>query len=364
MSSALWWHHFPPAATQSMVKTLSGALVRPDLVKGGHAASAFIPAGRGESSVNNDHANQPKVLFVRASVDAKQTQAHVKNRWSQRLHQVHTAATRVKETFRNALGRITGQLDILNVRSPYHPRVSVSKENDSKNHPVERNTDGGISYGDFKPVGDPKKAKEANQKLIDTLAKMDGKTDLEMAAMRKGLAKEVAVMFFEKPASFSFESIHRERFSGPTGAAICAKYLQLIEIDNPELSSFMRAMDDLRSASTIEKIEVMLKDYIMPEPFDNFDAVQLGKMTTQLNLTETSRNNYIKTIRDGLLEIKADNQPDKIGKLVKIFEDVEQKIFVSIRANEAKFTALIANEFHRTHPHLSDRDWLDPKMKV
>jgi hypothetical protein len=335
-----------------MVKTLSGALVRPDLVKGGYAASAFIPAGRGESSVNNEHANQPKVLFARASVDAKETQTLVKNRWSQRLHQLHSAATRVREAFRNALDRIAGEFDTRNVRSPSHPRVTAAKENYIQTHRVERKTDGKIFYDDFKPVGDPNKAKEANQKLADTLTKMGGKTHLEMEAMRKLLAKEVAVMFIAKPASFSFESVYTERFSSPTGAAIYVKYLQLIEIDNPELSGFMRAMDDLRSAATIEKIEVMLRDYIMPEPFDNFDVVQLGKMTTQLNLTETSRNNYIKMIRETLLDFKAGNQPDKLDKLVNIFEEVERKISFSIKHNESRFTALITNEFYGLHPHL------------
>ncbi len=254
-----------------------------------------------------------KVLLQNAGAEIANALKSLQEVSPQRMQAKQTVAEKVKTVFWNSTSRIAADLTTFNVRSPQSPKSHLASNDQVK---------------------------------------------VSKAAM----VKEMVGAITKKLDSFP---VFREKRSSDTAAAATyAKFLKYAALENPEMSGFLGAMDNLRASPTAKKAEAMLREFIVPAKIDENGVPLEGQSSMQINLSSDGvRNDLIIAVTHSIVDAHVYGTPEKLGNLVKVFERAETYIANQLDRN-CKFQTEVNSAFTKLQASGAAAPRLDPRLKV
>ena len=254
-----------------------------------------------------------KVLHQNAGAEIAKPLTSLQKVSPQRMQAKQTVVDRAKMAFWSSVGRVAADLTTFNVRSP--------------------------------------------QSLKSHLASND-----QVKASKAAMVKEMVGTITKKLDSFPV--FREKRSNDPAAATTYAKFLKYAALENPEMSGFLNAMDNLRASPTVKKAEAMLREFIVPAKIDENGVPLQGQSNMQINLSSDEvRNALINAAKHSILEAHAYGTPEKLGNLVKVFERAETYIANQLDRN-CKFQTEVNSAFAKLQSGGAAAPRLDPSLKV
>lgn len=252
-------------------------------------------------------------IFQRAGAELVNAHKSLQAASPQRLQARQTVADRIKMALWMSVGRTAANITSFNVRSPQPSKPHVIPQED-------------------------------------------------ISSNKKAMVKEMVGAITNKLDSFSL--IREKRSGDPAAAATYVKILKYAALENPEMSAFLNAMDDLRAAPTVKKAEAILQDFIVPAKIDDNGLPLEGQSTAQLNLDNDKVRNAIMTASKlSIEEVRVDDTPEKRANLVKVFEGAEKYIAQQLGLN-CKFITEVNIAFDKIKVNETNVPRFDPTLKV
>ena len=252
------------------------------------------------------------VMLQRAGAELANAVKSLQSVSPQRMQASQTVVERVKMTFWNKLGQTAAKLTALNVRS-----------HQTKSHIL---------------------------------------LSEEIATRKKSLVDEMARSSSNKIESFL--SVRANRKDDPAAAITYTKYLKFADLDNPEMSAFLNAMDDLRAAPTVKKAEAILRDFIVPAKTNEHGVPLEGQSTMQINcVSDKARNALMEAASHSIVEAHFYDTPGKLADMVKTFEDTEKYIATQLARN-CTFQTEVNSAFNKLQTSNMSATRFDPGLKA
>lgn len=284
-------------------------------------------------------------IFQRAGAELVNAHKSLQAASTQRLQVRQTISDRIKLALWSNVGSIAANITLFNVRSPHQSKPHVVLQEDISSNKK--------AMPDVISQADISSNKKAAPHIISTK---------DISSNKQAMVNEMVGAITNRLDSFSL--IREKRTSDPVSAAIYVKYLKYAALDNPEMSAFLNAMDDLRAAPTVKKAEAMLQDFIVPAEIDDNGLTLEGQSTLQLNLdNDKERNAIITDSKLSIEEAHVDDAPEKLANLVKVFEGVEKYIAKQLARN-CKFIIEVNMAFNKIKENDTNVPRFDPTLKV